>query len=350
MIPQGLVLDVGRYLAALWRACQLEAAARGDGSSARLRLRVVGSLERLRPPGTAAKEQGEEDGEEEWRVEGPGPGVRVAAAGAAEAVEGVQYDAVVVAAGAAAATIVEVAAAALPLQLCQGLTLVMAPGPTAAPAAAPSPTAPPCAPDPAAASCVGGYPGGYPAGRPSLLGQPYLAAQGPGRLVVGATKRYGWSARQALEACMRSEYAAERTRAAEAAEVDATGPGAAPAAAAVADVAVDAMADAAATEALRAAACGVWAPLSGWEVARVREGVRALPPRTSAGSLPLLGRVAPGRSWWLVGGLGSRGLVYHGLLGRLAAEAALSGSEEGLPAELTAWRGVRVGEAVFEAP
>lgn len=136
-----------------------------------------------------------------------------------------------------------------------------------------------------------------------------------------------------------------------------------------------------------------------------REGVRALPPRTQHGSLPLLGCVSAGRPWWLVAGLGSRGLVYHGWLGRLVAEAALGEAlagpapsasasfargldsagtggvglrevecagaaagagavvqgmavegrgegegEAGLPEELTAWRRVAPGAAVFEAP
>ncbi|PNH11072.1 hypothetical protein TSOC_002133 [Tetrabaena socialis] len=108
--------------------------------------------------------------------------------------------------------------------------------------------------------------------------------------------------------------------------------------------------DAGSVTVMLAGACGLWAPLADWRVASVREGVRALPPRTPAGSLPLLGRLAPGRPWWLVAGLGSRGLVYHGWLGRLAAEAVLADSEGGIPAELTAWRGVAAEAAVFEAP
>lgn len=49
-------------------------------------------------------------------------------------------------------------------------------------------------------------------------------------------------------------------------------------------------------------------------------------------------------------GLGSRGLVYHAWLGRLIADAVLHDSEEGLPAELTAWRGVAAEAAIFDAP
>lgn len=41
---------------------------------------------------------------------------------------------------------------------------------------------------------------------------------------------------------------------------------------------------------------------------------------------------------WLCVGLGARGLVYHAWLGRLIAAAALADSEDGMPAELLAWR------------
>ena len=41
----------------------------------------------------------------------------------------------------------------------------------------------------------------YPEGAPSLLSQPYLAAHGPGQVVVGATKQYGTSAAASWEAC-----------------------------------------------------------------------------------------------------------------------------------------------------
>ncbi|GFR45839.1 hypothetical protein Agub_g7205, partial [Astrephomene gubernaculifera] len=249
---------------------------------------------------------------------------------------GGEYDIVMVAAGAAAGTLAEVRRAGLPLQLCQGLTLVMAP-PAPPPPAATTPPAPPLrdmvSPTAAPADPAPPAAPSYPPGRPSLLGQPYLAAQGPGRLVVGATKQYGWTAEAALEACGRSEYA-EVTH-------GSAGMAAAAAEGEKAEEEVDAL--------LRAA-CEVWEPLRGWQLERVREGVRALPPRTTHGSLPLLGRLVPGRRWWLVGGLGSRGLVYHGWLGRLAAEAALRDEEGGLPGELTAWRGVAAGEARFDAP
>ena len=80
-----------------------------------------------------------------------------------------------------------------------------------------------------------------------------------------------------------------------------------------------------------------------------RYGVRANPPRSSLGSLPLVGRVeardldARGnrngvergkKNWWYVGGLGARGLVYHGVLGAIVADAALTGDDARVPPEL----------------
>jgi glycine/D-amino acid oxidase-like deaminating enzyme len=71
-----------------------------------------------------------------------------------------------------------------------------------------------------------------------------------------------------------------------------------------------------------------------------RSGVRALPPRTRIGPVPLAAQLPspPGRSWWVVAGLGARGLVYHAWLGRLLAAAALADDEALLPPELLSWR------------
>ena len=43
-------------------------------------------------------------------------------------------------------------------------------------------------------------------------------------------------------------------------------------------------------------------------------------------------------SWWIVGGLGARGLVYHAWLGKLIAEAILQDSEDNLPSQLLRWK------------
>ncbi len=46
---------------------------------------------------------------------------------------------------------------------------------------------------------------------------------------------------------------------------------------------------------------------------------------------------APG-NWWVIGGLGARGLVYHAWLGRLVAEAMTKDDEALLLPELLRWR------------
>ena len=72
---------------------------------------------------------------------------------------------------------------------------------------------------------------------------------------------------------------------------------------------------------------------------QLRSGVRALPPRTQDGAVPLVGRVGRGEGKepaWVVTGLGSRGLVYHGLFGEAVGRAGWRG--EAVPEEYTAWK------------
>lgn len=78
-----------------------------------------------------------------------------------------------------------------------------------------------------------------------------------------------------------------------------------------------------------------------WEVKSLRAGVRAMPPRTPLGALPLAGcvnkLVQPLQSetqWWLIGGLGSRGLIYHGWLGERVAAAVIARDASLVPQEL----------------
>lgn len=94
-------------------------------------------------------------------------------------------------------------------------------------------------------------------------------------------------------------------------------------------------------------ASAVYPEIDKWEFAGARAGLRAMPPVTSHGSLPLLGCVnqligaaEAGRSckFWVFGGLGSRGLLYHGWLGKLMANAVLCCNEELIPSELTSWK------------
>ena len=157
-------------------------------------------------------------------------------------------------------------------------------------------------------------------GRPGILGSPYVAPLGPERLLVGTTREYDATVATARRAGAR-------------------------------DPESDAVA-AAAAEKLTRDVMEVYPPLRGMSVDAVRYGVRANPPRRALGSLPLVGRVRVGeetetktdgdgdgtratrRTRWYVGGLGARGLVYHGMVGEMVARAALTGDGGGIPREL----------------
>ncbi|XVF48471.1 hypothetical protein PTKIN_Ptkin03bG0192900 [Pterospermum kingtungense] len=99
-----------------------------------------------------------------------------------------------------------------------------------------------------------------------------------------------------------------------------------------------------ALEELLPKASAIYPGIKGWTVARARAGLRAMPPLTPNGSLPLLGCVNNfvgdnlKCKYWLLGGLGSRGLLYHGWLGKLTAEAVISCNEQIIPSELTSWK------------
>ncbi|XP_062229995.1 uncharacterized protein LOC133927542 [Phragmites australis] len=99
-----------------------------------------------------------------------------------------------------------------------------------------------------------------------------------------------------------------------------------------------------AMEKLLPKASGVYLGISKWDFVRARAGIRAMPPLTANGSLPLLGclnEVMGERSnctFWLVGGLGARGLLYHGLVGKVTAKAVISCDEDVIPSEFTCWK------------
>jgi glycine/D-amino acid oxidase-like deaminating enzyme len=301
-VPGAVVLHPLRYLAALWAACGALAAAASPASSAELLLHPVPSL-------------------------------------AALELERGPYDAVIVAAGAAIGAIKETKDL-LDLELCRGISLEMISSQSQAPRTAHSSKAAAVAHAEVAQEGVGRY----PPFASSLLGSTYIAAHGSDNLVVGATKEYGIAPEEAYECCSMAQRIA-------------TGGGA----------------DAEAERALLRAAQALWPPLArGWRVAAARTGVRALPSRTPQGSIPYVGRVPQlcpvaaveamegivarthegedrdvllsseerehVRNWWVIGGLGARGLVYHAWLGRLTVEAALGGGEACLPQELLRWR------------
>ncbi|KAH0970235.1 hypothetical protein GBA52_022391 [Prunus armeniaca] len=145
----------------------------------------------------------------------------------------------------------------------------------------------------------------YPSLGPSILSDAWLAVQGPRNLYMGST--WEWKSRNSSPNVCADE----------------------------------------ATEALNELlpkACAIFPALKDWSFAGARAGLRAMPPLTPHGSLPLLGCVNDivgenrTSNYWLFGGLGSRGLLYHGWLGKLMAQAVLSCSEELIPDELTSWK------------
>jgi len=94
-------------------------------------------------------------------------------------------------------------------------------------------------------------------------------------------------------------------------------------------------------------ASGVYPGITKWDFVHARAGIRAMPPLTANGSLPLLGCLdemigkKSNCKFWLVGGLGARGLLYHGLVGKLTAKAAISCDESIIPSEFTCWKAVK---------
>ena len=92
----------------------------------------------------------------------------------------------------------------------------------------------------------------------------------------------------------------------------------------------------AAAAALRPALARLHPALGSARVIGATAGVRALPPRSHRGYVPLCGRLAlppeaAPAGVWLFGALGSRGLIHHALLGRAVAAAVLAGDEAPLP-------------------
>ncbi|KAL3824591.1 hypothetical protein ACJIZ3_020620 [Penstemon smallii] len=146
----------------------------------------------------------------------------------------------------------------------------------------------------------------YPEHSPSILSDAWFAVQGARRIDLGST--WDWKSKN---------YSREVT-AEEASE---------------------------ATEVLLPKASAVYPTIKNWTVTGAVAGLRAMPPLTTDGSLPLLGCVdecvVDGRhdcKYWLFTGLGARGLFFHGWLGKLMALAVLSSNEDLIPSELTSWK------------
>ncbi|XP_027336572.1 uncharacterized protein LOC113850292 [Abrus precatorius] len=146
---------------------------------------------------------------------------------------------------------------------------------------------------------------GYPENGPSILSDAWISVQGPRSLNLGST--WEW----------KSINSSRNVSTDEASE---------------------------ALLQLLPKASSVYPGIKDWVFNGARAGLRAMPPLTPLGSLPLLGcinDIIGGNhtcKYWLFGGLGSRGLLYHGWLGNLMAHAVLSCNEEVISSELTSWK------------
>ncbi|PON67087.1 FAD dependent oxidoreductase [Parasponia andersonii] len=144
----------------------------------------------------------------------------------------------------------------------------------------------------------------YPELGPSILSDAWLAIQGPRSLYMGST--WEWKSRNSSPNVSTSEASQ-------------------------------------ALEELLPKAYAIYPDLKNWTFTGARAGLRAMPPLTPHGSLPLLGCVdeivgeSMGCKYWLFAGLGARGLLYHSWLGKLMAQAVLACNEQLIPSELTSW-------------
>lgn len=149
---------------------------------------------------------------------------------------------------------------------------------------------------------------GYPESGPSILSDAWIAVQGPRNLDVGST--WEWKSLNSSPNVSNDEASKALLQ-------------------------------------LLPKASSIYPAIKDWIFTGARAGLRAMPPLTTLGSLPLLGCINDviGRNhtckYWLFGGLGSRGLLYHAWLGNLMAQAVLSCNEEVIPSELTSWKATR---------
>ncbi|KAL5839921.1 hypothetical protein ACOSQ4_012529 [Xanthoceras sorbifolium] len=192
-----------------------------------------------------------------------------------------EYDAVIVCVGAKADTLPELSGK-LPLRTCRGVIACM--------------------------QLPENIREDYPENGPSILSDAWLAVQGSRSLLIGST--WEWKSRNS------SPYVS-------------------------ADEAFKAL------EELLPKASAVYPGIKSWCFTGARAGLRAMPPLTPNGSVPLLGCIddlvgenSSSCKYWLFGGLGSRGLLYHGWLGKLMAQAVLSCNEHIIPSELTSWKNI----------
>lgn len=73
-----------------------------------------------------------------------------------------------------------------------------------------------------------------------------------------------------------------------------------------------------------------------WHTKATQTGIRAIPPRTKLGAIPIVCKVEgtpSDRSCWLLTGLGGRGLLYHAFLGRCLARSVIAGVDKHIPGD-----------------
>ena len=139
--------------------------------------------------------------------------------------------------------------------------------------------------------------------RVGILGTTYVAPLGDARAMIGPTKEYDATP----EDCARSGVVDD----------------------------VDDERSASAISELRSLGARAYPPCANWEFLRLKYGVRANPPRTPAGALPLAGSVdVDGRRCWFAAGLGARGLIYHGLLADWLSSAILDDDINAIPVDV----------------
>ncbi|XP_078163652.1 uncharacterized protein LOC144558683 isoform X1 [Carex rostrata] len=189
-----------------------------------------------------------------------------------------EYDSVIVCLGARVNTLPELSGK-LPLRTCRGIVADLH------------------LPTPAS--------GEYADQSPSILSDAWLAFQGPRHVYMGST--WDWNSKNHDQNVSKEE--ASR-----------------------------------ATEELQSKASVFYPEITKWSFVGAKAGLRAMPPLTDNGSLPLLGclnDLIGDRSdcmFWLVGGLGARGLLYHGLVGKLTSQAVISCEESVIPFEFIDWK------------
>lgn len=146
----------------------------------------------------------------------------------------------------------------------------------------------------------------FPEHGPSLLGSIYLVGQSAKEVKIGATKEYDLTVEQAFAELTRNANKAWDQEYVKTVE-----------------------------SYLHEKGNAIWTPISKWKIHELKTGVRALPPKTQLGSLPLIGHLPP--DVWILTGLGSRGVLYHAYLASILVDSIILQNPQTLPSELTSW-------------